>query len=816
MPEKSEKTPVLLVDDRPENLLALESLLTDLDLDMDRATSGNEALGMMLEKDYALVLLDVQMPEMDGYETAELMKGSSKTKNIPIVFVTAVSRTEQHMFKGYETGAVDFLFKPINPTILRSKVKVFCDLYIQKRIIKDNVELLKERNQSLVEARHQLQNEVKRAERLAQKAMEATRVKSRFLANMSHDIRTPMNGIVGMTSLLMGTRLTPEQKEYTNTIQTSTNALLTLINDILDYSKIEAGKMDLEIIDFDLRLALEDMNELLSVRAAEKELELVFDMDFDVPSLIRGDPGRLRQVLTNLTGNAIKFTEEGSVTLTVSLETENEDSVMIRFSVTDTGIGIPQDRIDRLFVAFSQAEVSTTRRFGGTGLGLSISRQLVELMNGKIGVESKPGEGTTFWFTAHFDIQEATEADSAEDKSEKQTLDGVSVLIVDGNITNRKVLERTLEKWGFKSESVSNGIDALKALRKGKKNDLVILDQHLSDMNGIELSRRIRKDDTISHTPLLIMVSASGHRGDAKELKDAGFSAFLAKPVRLSRFRNVLLKVLSKSEYSEDDGQVCQIVTRHVVAEDMKKNTRLLIVEDNVVNQKVALAILKKLGFRADIAESGEKALEILEKDKYDLVFMDVQMPGMDGFETTGVIRNKESSVLHHDVAIIAMTAHAMRGFRRKCINAGMNDYVSKPVKPDLLETMIGKYIGCAKEPKDDKDSPQVLDVSVLSEMFGVEKDIAIEAVRELIDSLPEYLDSMKKAAEEIAYQKLIRTSRTLKDAASEIGAMKLCNAILEVLIACRKKEMDAVTAALGKVRIEINKLAGTDLESLL
>lgn len=816
MPEKSEKAPILLVDDRPENLLALESLLTDLDLGMDRATSGNEALGMMLEKDYALVLLDVQMPGMDGYETAELMKGSSKTKYIPIVFVTAVSRTEEHVFKAYETGVVDFLSKPINPIILRSKVCVFRDLYHQKRTIQDQLELLNERNLALIEARQQLQNEVERAERLAQRAMRATRAKSRFLANMSHDIRTPMNGIVGMTSLLLDTRQTPEQKEYTNTIKTSTYALLTLINDILDYSKIEAGKTDLEIIDFDLRLALEDMNELLAVRTAEKELEYIFDMDFEVPSLIQGDPGRLRQVLTNLIGNAIKFTEVGSVVLTVSLENENDDSVLIRFSVTDTGIGIPHDQLDSLFEAFSQAEASTTRRFGGTGLGLTISSQLVELMNGTISVESKPGEGSTFWFTARFDTQEEAEAASTADKHEVQTLDGVSVLIVDGNATSRKVLERTLEKWGCKSESVSNGIDALKALRKGKKNDLIILDQHLSDMNGIELSRRIREDENIIKAPLLVMVSASGQRGDVKDLKDAGFSAFLSKPVRLSRFHNAILKVLDRSEYSEDEEHKDQMITRHVLAENIKKNTRLLVVEDNIVNQKVALAILRKLGFSADIAESGEKALEILEKNRYDLVFMDIQMPGMDGFETTGVIRNGESSVLNHDIPIIAMTAHAMKGFRRKCISGGMDDYVSKPVTPDQLEAMIENYSDCTKMPKIDKDAPQVLDISVLSETYGAEKDIALEAVRELINSLPEYLESMINASKEAAYQKLIRTSRTFKEAASEIGAVMLSEVLLDVLIACRRKKKDEVVSAVDKVRVEADRLINSDFESML
>ncbi len=805
------KIPVLLVDDRPENLLVLESLLTDPELKLDKATSGNDALGLMLEHDYALVLMDVQMPEMDGYETAELMKGSARTRNIPVVFVTAVSRTEKHMFKGYKTGAVDYLFKPINPIILKSKVRVFCDLYRQKRTIADQVSLLEQRNSSLIVAREQLQLEVQKAENLTRKAMEATRSKSRFLASMSHDIRTPMNGIVGMTSLLLNTELSPEQREYTNTVQSSAGALLNLVNDILDYSKIEAGRMDLEIIDFDLRLTLEDMNEMLAVYAAEKELEIAFDMDFNVPSLLHGDPGRLRQILTNLVGNAVKFTEKGCITISVRLVNEDDQAVLIHFSVTDSGIGISSDRLDTLFDAFTQAEVSTTRKYGGTGLGLNISRQLVELMDGEIGVESEPGAGSTFWFTAEFGVQRDAEDRRIADGSEEENLDGTSVLIVDGNHSSRQILERTLEKWGCDCCSVSSGIKALKALRKNSDFDVIILDRHLSDMTGVDLADKIRQDNVISSCPLFIMLSASGHRGDVKDLKIAGFSAYLSKPVRLSRFRKALLTVVGKTDTDDKSDDV--IVTRHHVAENLKKKIRLLVVEDNLVNQKVAMAILGKLGFRADIAESGEKAIEMLTNQKYDLVFMDVQMPGMDGFETTGVIRNGESSVLDHAIPIVAMTAHALQGFRKKCLVAGMNDYISKPVEPQQLESILGRFLNGQIEQTADEKQPLILDISVLSEMFGSEKDIALKAVTELIRNLPEYIDSMMMASEEGACTKLMRTARTLRDAASEIGAMRLSAAVLEVLVACRKE--DNTAAAVDGVKLEAEILQNTDLESV-
>ncbi len=783
---------ILLVDDNAAKRLALRAVLSQLGHPIVEADSGRAALRCLMTQDFAVILLDVCMPVMDGFETAALIRQRRQSELTPIIFITAFASDEIGRTDRYAEGAVDFIFAPVPPEELRAKVSVFVNIFSkaealatqarevqapadQLRLLTDAApvgifqtdadnryvytnprwsettgipaeEAVGQQWDTIIgsELRADLIDELAdgptyRAERChrfeirlpglaarivqvtskpipgldgsvtgwvgtladvtaeagAEAAMshardeatDASQLKSDFLANMSHEIRTPMNGVIGMTDLLLETELSVRQRDYAQTVRNSSEALLAIINDILDFSKVEAGMLEVEDVGFNLRAIVADVVDLLAGSAQAKGLELVAVVGAAVPAVVGGDPGRVRQVLTNLIGNAVKFTQAGEISLHVAAEPAAEGpGLVVSFEIRDTGDGIAADKLDVIFQPFVQADTSDSRKYGGTGLGLAISGQLVALMGGRCGVRSEPGVGSTFWFTVavHADADQPVDSVLRPDSG----LTGVTVLVVDDSATHRSVLTRYLSGWGMAVTAADSAAAALAMLRtaaeQGRPLALTLADRSMPGMDGLQLRDAVVAAPELS-SELVLMTGIGQESGLASE---PGIAGVVGKPVRAEQLRECMRTVLGLQEAAPRD---VADVAPVPLGPDQAGLGRLLLAEDNLVNQKVAVAMLAGCGYRVDTVPNGAEAVRAAAGQAYDAILMDCQMPGMDGYEATAAIRAREGAEKH--TPIIAMTAGARREDRDRCLAEGMDAYLAKPVSKDALIALVSRAV---------------------------------------------------------------------------------------------------------------------------
>ncbi|MBF0136169.1 MAG: response regulator [Magnetococcus sp. DMHC-1] len=773
MSDSSPKKKVLIVDDQRTNIDILIGILPEYERRI--ALNGKQALKIaQSDNPPDIILLDIMMPEMNGYQVCQFLKDDPKTRDIPVVFVTAKKEVEDET-KGLEMGAVDYITKPFNPDIVRHRVKNHLDLKEQRNNLENLVQI---RTRDL---------------ELARVAAEtANRAKSEFLANMSHEIRTPMNAIIGMTDLLLETKPSQEQREYLEIVQTSSRSLLDLLNSILELSKIDAGYLRLEKIPFDLLGRLENACETMALRAHEKELELLCHVSPNLPATLLGDPLRLHQIIINLLSNAIKFTESGEVVLHVVPEEEvvpDATSCLVRFTVQDTGIGIPADRLEQIFERFTQADGSITRHFGGTGLGLTISRHLVELMGGKIWVESRVKGGSRFHFTVRFDIGHRCIAkpdqimEERRVESKRSGLDGVSILVIWKNLQGQEIMREVLQSFHAGvtlATDTSQARTALEHCPPDKPFDLIILDDASFDQNDPSLS--IRESHSGWKGNLILLLPTHRRVQNADHLCKTNKIVCCRKPVNKYALWHHIMQILERLPTRETQPTAVKPVTP---PPQQGSPLNILLVEDMLNNQRLALSILKRAGHRVIVVNNGKDALVAIAANMIDLILMDLQMPEMDGYETTHHIRHGDGVAEEkRRIPIIAVTAHAMETERQRCFQSGMNGFLRKPYRLQEMLDAIAPFSNLPK--KIPGKSAHNLETQVLKTVASTPEAMALHRTRFLNEG-PEQLRLLQQAVALEDAQRAQKIAEWIKGTAMEVGAARVR---VKALLLCGKTEM--------------------------